>query len=216
MMAKSSAILRGRVTQRRHSTKRDFDRAAFRIWRSVAKSNALRYAIPLSVVALVAFPLAAQSQVVVPSQVTPENLRPAAPSAPGPPQISRGEPLKTPAGAESLSFIVGHVAIEGAFPELDGETRAFVHAVQGHRVSVAHIYELANAMEEAYARAGYVLARVTVPEQKLNSGTMDWAVGEPPLQPFVTSNMRSSIRHSRCDSRFCANVATVFAHIASK
>src|ERR1700722_3359182 len=98
MMAKSSAILRWCVTQRRHPTKRDFDRTVFRIWRSAAKSNALRYAIPLGVVALVAFPLAAKSQVVAPSQVTPENLRPAAPSAPEPPQISHGEPLRVPAG----------------------------------------------------------------------------------------------------------------------
>jgi hemolysin activation/secretion protein len=168
MMAKSYAILRRRVTRRRRPKERDFDRVAFRISRSVAKSNVLRYAILLSAVAIVIFPLAAQSQVVAPSQVTPENFRPAAPSTPGPPQISHGEPLKVPAGAESLSFIVGHVTIKGAFPELESETRVFVHAVQGHRVTVTHIYELANAMEEAYARAGYVLARVTVPEQKLN------------------------------------------------
>ena len=98
--------------------------------------------------------------------MTPETLRPAAPSAPAPPQISGAEPLQAPAGAEHLSFIVGRLAIEGAFPELDSETRAFVHAVQGQRVTVARIYELANAMEQAYARAGYVLARVTVPPSK--------------------------------------------------
>jgi hemolysin activation/secretion protein len=208
MMAKSSAILRGRVTQRRHPTKRDFDRAVFRIWRSVAKSNALRYAFPLSAVALVAFPLAAQSQVVVPSQVTPENLRPAAPSAPGPPQISHGEPLKVPAGAESLSFIVGYVAIKGAFPELDSETRAFVHAVQGHRVSVAHIYELANAMEEAYARAGYVLARVTVPEQKLND--------HGPLRIVVVDGFIEKVQVDNVPERVRALVAARMASLIGR
>jgi hemolysin activation/secretion protein len=78
------------------------------------------------------------------------------------------EPLQAPAGAEKLSFIAGHVTITGAFPEFDSETRTFIAAVQGRRVTVARIYELANAMEEAYARAGYVLVRVMVPEQKLN------------------------------------------------
>ena len=194
-MAKSSAILRGRFTQRRHPTKRDLDRAVFRIYRSVVKSNALRYAFPLGAVALVAFPLSAQSQVVVPSQVTPENLRPAAPNAPGPPQISRGEPLKVPAGAESLSFIVRHVAIEGVFPEFDSETRAFVHAVQGHRVSVANIYELANVMEEAYARAGYVLARVTVPEQRLNDhGSLRIVVVDGFIEKVQVDNVPERVR----------------------
>jgi hemolysin activation/secretion protein len=195
MMAKSSAILRGRVTQRRHPTKRDFDRAVFRIWRSVAKCNALRYAIALSAVALAAFPLAAQSQVVAPSQVTPKNLRPAAPSAPGPPQISAPEPLQAPAGAEKLSFIVGHVTIKGAFPELETETRIFIKAVQGHRVSVARIYELANAMEEAYARAGYVLVRVTVPEQKLDDhGPLKIVVVDGFIEKVQVDNVPERVR----------------------
>jgi hemolysin activation/secretion protein len=208
MMAKSSAILRGRVTRRRHPTKRDFDRAVFRILRSVAKSNALRYAIPLSAVALVAIPLVAQSQVVAPSQVTPENLRPAAPSAPGPPQISHGEPLKVPAGAESLSFIVGHVVIKGAFPELDSETRAFVHAVQGRRVTVARIYELANAMEEAYARAGYVLARVTVPEQKLND--------HGPLRIVIVDGFIEKVQVDNVPERVRAVVAARMASLIGR
>jgi hemolysin activation/secretion protein len=167
-MAKSSAILRRRVKRRRLPMKREVDRAAFRISRSAVKSYAFRCVLPFFVASLVAYPLAAHSQVVTPSQVTPKTLRPAAPSASGPPQIPGREPLQAPAGAEKLSFIVGHVTITGAFPEFDGETRAFIKAVQGRRVTVARIYELANAMEEDYARAGYVLVRVTVPDQKLN------------------------------------------------
>jgi hemolysin activation/secretion protein len=167
-MAKSSAIRRQHVTRCRRRVTHEVDRAAFRISRSMAKFYALRCLLPFFAAALVACPLAAYSQVVTPSQVTPKTLRPAAPSVPGPPQITGREPLQAPAGAEKLSFIVGHVAITGAFSEFDSETRAFIKAVQGRRVTVARIYELANAMEEAYARAGYVLARVTVPEQKLN------------------------------------------------
>jgi len=76
--------------------------------------------------------------------------------------------LHAPAGAERLSFIVGRVVIKGSFPELDTETRALVHTVERHRVTVAQVYEFANALEQAYARAGYILVRVTVPPQKLN------------------------------------------------
>jgi hemolysin activation/secretion protein len=67
-----------------------------------------------------------------------------------------------------LSFIVGRAAIEGAFPELETETRSLVRTIEGHRITVAQIYEFANALEQAYARAGYVLVRITVPPQELN------------------------------------------------
>jgi hemolysin activation/secretion protein len=155
----------------------------------------LCYALPLAIAAVVALPLAARSQVVAPSQVTPETLRPAAPSAPAPPQISGAEPLQAPAGAEKLSFIVGRVTIKGAFPEFDSETRAFIHAVQGQRVTVARIYELANAMEQSYARAGYVLARVTVPEQKLNDhGPLRIVVVDGFVEKVQVDNVPEGVR----------------------
>jgi hemolysin activation/secretion protein len=78
------------------------------------------------------------------------------------------EQLQAPAGAARLSFIVGHVVIKGPFSELETETRVLIRTVEGHRVTVAQVYEFANALEQAYARAGYVLVRVTVPQQKLN------------------------------------------------
>jgi hemolysin activation/secretion protein len=124
-------------------------------------------AFALGVAALFLDPSAALTQ-VAPSQVTPQTLRPAAPSPSGDLPSSGSEQLHTPAGAERLSFIVGRVVIKGPFPELDTETRALVRTVEGHRVTVAQVYKFANALEQAYARAGYVLVRVTVPQQKLN------------------------------------------------
>jgi hemolysin activation/secretion protein len=100
--------------------------------------------------------------------VTPQTLRPATPSPTGDLPSSSSQQLTAPAGAERLNFIVGRVVIKGPFPELDIETRALVRTVEGHRVTVAQVYEFANALEQAYARAGYVLVRVTVPPQKLN------------------------------------------------
>jgi hemolysin activation/secretion protein len=80
---------------------------------------------------------------------------------------SGGTQLQAPAGTERLSFIVGRVVIEGAFPEFDSEIRPLVSAVEGHRVTATQIYEFANTLEQIYARAGYVLVRITVPPQKL-------------------------------------------------
>ena len=157
--------------------KPDVDRAAFRVRRSAGKIFPRYGAIAFGAVALFLQPSAALSQIapslvapslVAPSQVTPQTLRPATPSPTGDLPSSGSEQLHAPAGAERLSFIVGRVVIKGSFPELDTETRALVHTVERHRVTVAQIYEFANALEQAYARAGYIPVRVTVPPQKLN------------------------------------------------
>jgi hemolysin activation/secretion protein len=134
----------------------------------MGESYVLARAFSLGVAAFVACPLAALSQTVAPSQVTPQTMRPATPVVPGGLPMSGGARLPAPAGAARLSFIVGRLVIVGDFPELESETRILAHAVEGHRVTVHQIYEFANALEQAYARAGYVLVRVTVPPQKLN------------------------------------------------
>jgi hemolysin activation/secretion protein len=137
--------------------------------RPTAKAYRILHAFPLGLAALFLCPPVALSQ-TAPSQVTPQTSRPAAPIAPDDLPPSGRVQLQAPAGSERLSFVVGRVAIEGPFPELDTETRALVRTVERHRVSVSQIYGLANELEQAYARAGYVLVRVIVPPQKLNDG----------------------------------------------
>ncbi len=133
-----------------------------RIWRS----GFLRFALAAAI--LVAHPFTALAQVgVTPSRVTPQTLRPATTNAPGGLAVSGAETLQAPAGAERLNVVVRRFAIEGGFSELEDETRVLAQPIEGQRVTVARIYEFANALEQAYARAGYVLVRVTVPPQKL-------------------------------------------------
>ena len=171
------------------------DPAAPRIPGSMAKPHRLRLALPLGLAALVAYPFAALSQAVAPSQVTPQTLRPAAPSPPGELDLSGGARLQTPAGTAALSFIVGRLRIEGAFPELESETRPLARAIEGHRVTVAQIYEFANALEQAYARAGYVLVRVTVPPQKLNDrGPLRIVVVDGFIEEVQVGNVPDQVR----------------------
>jgi hemolysin activation/secretion protein len=194
------------------------DRATFSAPRSTASSCRLRGAFRLGIVALVAHPVAAFSQAmtlgqvtpqtVAPSQVTPETLRPAAPGASGAPQISGGEPLQAPAGAERLSYIVGPVVLEGAFPELKSETRPLIQAVEQHRVTVAEIYKFANALEEAYARAGYVLVRVTVPDQKLSD--------HGPLRIVVVDGFIEKVQVDNVPERVRALVAERMASLVGR
>jgi hemolysin activation/secretion protein len=122
-------------------------------------------------------------------------LRPAAPSPTGELPSSGSEQLHAPVGAERLSFIVGRVVIKGTFPELDTETRALVHTVEGHRVTVAQVYEFANALEQTYARAGYILVRVTVPQQKLNDhGRLLIAIVDGFVEKVQVDNVPDRVR----------------------
>jgi hemolysin activation/secretion protein len=140
--------------------------------------------------------------------VTPQTLRPAAPSPTSDLPPTGSEQLHAPAGAERLSFIVGRVVIEGPFPEFDAETRALVRTVEGHRVTVAQVYEFANALEQTYARAGYVLVRVTVPQQKLND--------HGPLQIVIVDGFVEKVRVDNVPDRVRALVSARMASLVGR
>ncbi|HEX3882632.1 MAG TPA: ShlB/FhaC/HecB family hemolysin secretion/activation protein [Stellaceae bacterium] len=113
--------------------------------------------------------IARAQQSVAPSRVTPESLRPAAPAAPTI-EVPGGAPVTAPAGAAGLSIVVGQVSVGGTFPGFEGTTAGIVGPLAGKRMSVAEIYAAADAIERAYAAAGYILARVVVPPQQLADG----------------------------------------------
>lgn len=119
--------------------------------------------------AFASFPLTANAQ-VSPSRVTPDTLRPAPTSQQHALLLSGGAGLQPPPGANQLKVSLRRLTIAGAFPELDDANRAFALAIEGRLITVAQIYDLANVLEQAYARAGYVLARITVPPQRLDDG----------------------------------------------
>jgi hemolysin activation/secretion protein len=108
----------------------------------------------------------AAAQTPAPSRLAPQSLRPEAPAAAN--VVLPGEQgLVAPANAERLSVEIGKVVVEGGFPELKEAAAALAAPLEGRKVSLAQIYALANAIEQAYASAGFVLARVVVPPQKL-------------------------------------------------
>jgi hemolysin activation/secretion protein len=138
---------------------------AFPIVRRQGGGLPFRLAALIGALSMSAAPALAQQ--VAPSRLAPQTLRPqAAPSvdiaSPG------GESLAAPANAGRLTVEIGKVVVEGGFPELAGAAAALAAGVEGKRVSVAQIYAVANAIEQAYAAAGFVLARVIVPPQKLS------------------------------------------------
>ncbi|HVV94235.1 MAG TPA: ShlB/FhaC/HecB family hemolysin secretion/activation protein [Hyphomicrobiales bacterium] len=104
------------------------------------------------------------------SQLTPRSFEPQPPGG-GATIVFSGQPgLETPPGAERLTVTVGRVTVDGAFPELDAANKAFVARLAGRRIPASEIFAATRALEAAYAQAGYVLARVVLPQQQLRNG----------------------------------------------
>jgi hemolysin activation/secretion protein len=122
---------------------------------------------------LVAAPIMCRAQIAAPSQVTPQSLRPDSGLREQGIALPGQSALTPPVGAENLDILVGDVRLDGAFSELASLTAAKAREISGKRVSVAQIYAFAQSIEQIYAQAGYPLARVVVPPQKLvDQGTL--------------------------------------------
>lgn len=105
-----------------------------------------------------------------PSQVTPQNIAPPQ-NAPPPSLTITGAPTaKPPAGAENLRVTVGMVVMDDGYPDMAAATERLVAPYRGRNYTVAQLYDLAAAIEGAYAAKGYILARVVVPPQTLRDG----------------------------------------------
>ncbi len=110
-----------------------------------------------------------RAQTAAPITVVPPNIAPA-PATSVPPEFPTGGALEAPPGSGGLAFVPSTIVVEGGFPELAGQTAAIVGPLEGRRDTLTQIYAAASEIEAAYARAGYVLARVSVPPQDLRDG----------------------------------------------
>ena len=110
----------------------------------------------------------AASQITPPTFLPPLEKPPTAePAAPAVP------PIEAPPGADKLFVRLGGLAVEGGFPEMAAETRALeARLAPGKPVAAAEFFAAAAGLEAAYARAGFVLARVVLPPQELNDGSV--------------------------------------------
>ncbi|MDB5599415.1 MAG: ShlB/FhaC/HecB family hemolysin secretion/activation protein [Xanthobacteraceae bacterium] len=119
------------------------------------------------VVCLTMLPVIAQAQTA--SQITPPSFRPNVEHQGGF-ALSGGRGLATPAGAEKLFVKLSGIQIKGGLPELAAATAELERRLVGRPVSGAEVFAAARDLEAAYARAGYVLARVVLPPQHLVNG----------------------------------------------
>ncbi|MBP7002429.1 ShlB/FhaC/HecB family hemolysin secretion/activation protein [Amaricoccus sp.] len=137
----------------------------------MAKTSAMMRGAGLVVVALAAA-LASGSPVrpQTASQITPPTFRPELPRIGGAVVFSGAPGLDAPPGSDRLSITLSGVTVEGGRPELAAEEAALEARLVGGPVAVSDLFAAARALEAAYADAGFVLVRVTLPPQELRDG----------------------------------------------
>ena len=143
------------------------------------------------------------------SQITPQTFAPPVQGGLGGGVGVGATPgLDTPPGAEKLFVRLRDIRVEGGFPELGDETAAIRAKLMGQRVSGAAIFAAARELEAAYAKAGYVLVRVTLPPQKLVSGAV--------LRLVVIDGMIERIETKGVPERVRARIAAVVGPLTGR
>ncbi|MBB94050.1 MAG: hypothetical protein CML68_05520 [Rhodobacteraceae bacterium] len=124
--------------------------------------------ICVSTTALLILSGAAMAQTA--SELTPSTFEPTSQNVGRSVQIAAPSVTEAPAGSEKLFVTVGDVAIDGGQPSMADAAATFRSTLAGNTVSVAQVFQAASALEQAYVNAGFVLARVVIPAQRLNNG----------------------------------------------
>lgn len=104
------------------------------------------------------------------SQLTDPAFAPPPQRLTGAVQFSGAPGLAAPPGAERLSIRIAGVEVAGGLPALAPATAALETRLTRGRIAVSEIFDAAADLEAAYANAGYVLARVVLPQQTLVDG----------------------------------------------
>jgi hemolysin activation/secretion protein len=145
--------------------------------------------------AVLANPEEGWAQIRSPSQVTPPSLRPSVgPSTDSLPESQPRVEAIPPASAR-LDVLIGKVRVQGTFAPLARKTDREIAKIRGRRLTVAEIYAIAAALERLYADAGYTLARVVLPPQKLiDGGTLTLAVVDGFIEAIDVAGVPGRVR----------------------
>ncbi|KIN63344.1 Polypeptide-transport-associated domain-containing protein [Sulfitobacter noctilucicola] len=104
------------------------------------------------------------------SSVTPENFAPPLQKLNGAIVFSGATGSQAPAGAEKIGITLSDVNLQGGLPQMAEANARLSEKLTNGRVAVSDLFNEVAALEEAYANAGYVLARIVLPQQSLRDG----------------------------------------------
>lgn len=132
---------------------------------------------------------------VAPVTVTPPTLVPRPSENKVRVELPENGTLQPPAGSERLAVSLAQVRLENAFPEVAAQTDKIVAGLVDHRITLREIYAAASEIEAIHARAGFVLARVSVPPQDLaDGGTLKIVVTDGFIEAVDTAALPPSLR----------------------
>jgi hemolysin activation/secretion protein len=111
-----------------------------------------------------------KAQIPAPSQVIPRDIAP--PASPTTAlQTPDSAPVESPPPAgRDLVFTAGRVMIEGAIDSMARANATLLGKTTNRRLTIGDLFAAARELEQAYARAGYILVRVTIPRQRFSDG----------------------------------------------
>ena len=111
-------------------------------------------------------PAAAQTA----SAVTPDDFLPPLQRLNGTIVFTGEAGTQAPPGSETIGITLSGVTVVDGLPALAEEEQALRDRLTRGRIPVSELFEATAALEEAYAKAGFVLTRVVLPQQSLRDG----------------------------------------------
>jgi len=107
-----------------------------------------------------------------PGQFEREFQREPEPRVPSEPTIPPGAEERAPPGADQVRFVLKAVQVDGVTVYAADEIRSAYADLIGTEITLARVYELADALTRKYRNDGFVLSQVVVPQQAIRAGAV--------------------------------------------
>jgi hemolysin activation/secretion protein len=125
----------------------------------------------------------AQTPPNIPGTVDPGRLQerfeaPRAPRAVDEPLLPGGERQLPPDQAEKIRFTLNTITLRGNVVYSEAELGPLYQPHLGKEISLATIYQIADAITAYYRNAGYLLTRATIPAQRVENGNVQIVIFE--------------------------------------
>jgi len=165
-----------------------------RLWLVLGMLGVADLAGLLSPSAAYAFPPAAAP---APSRVTPESIAPVKRGEDGAITLPEHIAAQAPEGSDQLSVTLSGVRVDGGSPPFASAIAEATAGLPHHQIKVSDLYDAAARIEAAYARAGYVLTRVTLPPQRLvDGGTAHFLIIDGFVESVDVSHLPRAVREA--------------------
>lgn len=97
---------------------------------------------------------------------------PEPPRVPPEPIIPPGAEERAPPGADQVRFVLKSVQVDGVTVYPATEIQSAYADLLGTEITLARVYDLADALTRKYRNDGFVLSQVVVPQQAIRAGSV--------------------------------------------